>query len=349
MPDCSLESRPDGAVRRGTNPSISQQSTATERSNFWGNSNLGDSVGIPFMRATILTLFIACVLRTLALAQTGVQDKSPSVDGVWPSATIREGLAHNDFPSAPAIEGTPPAQPWNWHMQSTFILQGYPSIFAKYSGPNSLPTRGQWKETQSMDIYSGFRLWSGAELHVDVLTWQGYGFHGTLGIDDFPNGEAYKVGTYPPHAALSRFFILQTVGLGGERENLPDEQLTLTGRQHVRRLTLTIGRFSAKDVFDNNAYANDPRTPVHELGTHGKRCLGLFRGQFGLYDGSGRGIESTKMVSALRFFPNTEGEKWVHGGEPISHLAGHRLRGRWSSLACLGNGIGKRAPLQHQC
>ena len=212
------------------------------------------------MRATILTLLIACVARTLAFAQTGVPDKNPSVDVVWPSATIRDGLPHDDFPSTPAIEGTPPAQSWNWHVQSTFILQGYPSISAKYSGPNSLPTRGQWKETQSMDIYSGFRLWSGAEMHVDVLTWQGYGFHDTLGIDDFPNGEAYKVGTYPPHAALSRFFIRQTVGLGEEKENSLDDELTLAGTNDASRLIFTLGRFSVKDIFDNNAYANDPRT-----------------------------------------------------------------------------------------
>ncbi len=39
-----------------------------------------------------------------------------------------------------------------------------------------------------------------------------------------------------------------------------DDQLTLAGRYDVARLTFTIGRFSVKDIFDNNAYANDPRT-----------------------------------------------------------------------------------------
>ena len=34
----------------------------------------------------------------------------------------------------------------------------------------------------------------------------------------------------------------------------------LAGKQDVSRLTLTLGKFSAKDIFDNNAYANDPRT-----------------------------------------------------------------------------------------
>ena len=212
------------------------------------------------MSAVSVLITVVCLFCTFASAQMDVPDKNPSVDATEVSATGRDGSAHNDFPLTPAIEGTPQVQPWNWHMQSTLILQGYPSISAKYSGPNSLPTRGQWKETLSMDLYSGFQLWSGAELHLDVLTWQGFGFHGTLGIDDFPNGEAYKVGTYPPHAAIARFFIRQTVGLGGEKENLLDDQLTLAGRHDVARLTFTIGRFSVKDIFDNNAYANDPRT-----------------------------------------------------------------------------------------
>ena len=41
---------------------------------------------------------------------------------------------------------------------------------------------------------------------------------------------------------------------------MPDDQLTLAGKQDISRLTFTIGRFSAMDIFDNNTYANDPRT-----------------------------------------------------------------------------------------
>ena len=38
------------------------------------------------------------------------------------------------------------------------------------------------------------------------------------------------------------------------------DRFTLAGKQDVSRITFTLGRFSAKDIFDNNAYANDPRT-----------------------------------------------------------------------------------------
>jgi high affinity Mn2+ porin len=145
-------------------------------------------------------------------------------------------------------------------MQSTAVEQGNAPFSAKYSGPNSLPTSVEGRETLSMDIFAGYRLWNGAEFHADVITWQGFGLATTLGIDDFPSGEAYKAGTHLPHADLARFFIRQTIGLGGEKEDLVDDQLVLAGRQDVSRLTLTFGRFSVKDIFDINVYANDPRT-----------------------------------------------------------------------------------------
>ena len=34
----------------------------------------------------------------------------------------------------------------------------------------------------------------------------------------------------------------------------------MAGQQDVSRLTVTLGKISAKDIFDNNTYANDPRT-----------------------------------------------------------------------------------------
>src|SRR5437899_12024928 len=39
-----------------------------------------------------------------------------------------------------------------------------------------------------------------------------------------------------------------------------DDQLQLAGQRDVSRVTLTLGRMSAKDIFDSNAYSNDPRT-----------------------------------------------------------------------------------------
>lgn len=160
----------------------------------------------------------------------------------------------------PAINRESPDQFWNWHVQNTDILQYHPGFHAPYSGPNSLNSASEVKETVSFDLTAGARLWAGAGLYVDGLMWQGFGFSKTLGAEGFPNGEAFRLGTEVPNFNFSRVFIRQTIGLGGEQETVPDDALQLANRRDISRITVTVGRMSAKDIFDNNSYANDPRT-----------------------------------------------------------------------------------------
>jgi high affinity Mn2+ porin len=109
-------------------------------------------------------------------------------------------------------------------------------------------------------LYAGARLWRGAEAHIDGLVWQGSGLSKTAGAEGFPNGEAFRLGTDLPKAIIARLFIRQTIGLGGEQETVEEDELHLGGKQDVSRITLTLGKISVKDIFDNNTYANDPRT-----------------------------------------------------------------------------------------
>src|SRR5580658_5827927 len=171
-------------------------------------------------------------------------------------ATAAEAdLSTNSVP-VPAVEpaSSNSQQNWNWHIQNTDIVEGYPAFPAKYSGPNSLPDGGETRETVSLDLYAGVRLWQGAEAHIDGLMWQGFGLDDTLGVDGFPNGDGARLGTTDPNLNIPRLFIRQVIGFGGEQEDEEDDQLDLAGKQDVSRLTLTAGKFSAKDIFDNNAY-----------------------------------------------------------------------------------------------
>lgn len=154
----------------------------------------------------------------------------------------------------------PEAQLWNFHVQTTETVQGDPAFSADYSGPNSLTNTGEVKETASIDFFAGLRLWDGADAHVDGLLWQGFGLTNTLGVEDFPNAEAYKAGTWTPEFSFARLFIRQTIGLGGDQEDVADDQLTLAHKQDASRITLTVGRFTPADVFDTNTYANNPAT-----------------------------------------------------------------------------------------
>jgi len=206
------------------------------------------------------------VLPDTAIARQATQQSIPTDQApTTPQQTPATSPAHNT-PSA-TDESDKPPQTYNLHAQYTLTGMAYPSFSAKYSNPaylvygtgSSLPTEGQARETQSSDVYFGYRLLANTEFHVDALFWQGYGLNNTYGIGDFPDGEAFKVGVRYPHFAVARFFTRTTINLGGTQEAVDDDLLTLRGKQDTNRITITIGRMSVKDIFDNNQYSNDPR------------------------------------------------------------------------------------------
>ena len=169
-----------------------------------------------------------------------------------------------DGSPAPGKDSNNPSPPvdqsWNFHLQSTVGAQGHPSFPAAYTGLNSLTPGDEIKDTISVDVMGGVRLWRGAEFFGDVVIWQGYGLSNTLGMAGFPNGEAYRIGRTYPDAYLCRAFLRETIGFSGEKEASEDEPFDLHGTRDVRNLTITVGHFSAKDIFDANAYANDSRS-----------------------------------------------------------------------------------------
>ena len=146
------------------------------------------------------------------------------------------------------------------HGQMTTVAQGDPPFRALYSGPNSLNPLGERQETLAADLTVGMRLWCGAEIHADAMMWQGFGLSDTFGIEAFPSADAFKAGTEIPDFMFSRLFIRQTFGFGGEQEDVPGDSLNLAGKRDISRLTITVGRFTPTDQFDNNAYAKDPHT-----------------------------------------------------------------------------------------
>jgi high affinity Mn2+ porin len=151
-------------------------------------------------------------------------------------------------------------QYWNLHMQATYVGDWHPGFPAQYSGPQSLDNHSATAETVEFDLFLGARLWKGAEFHVDGLYWQGFGFNRTLGVEAFPNAEAYKIGSAHGNVAPVRVFVRQTFGLGGDSEKVPDDSLHLGGEHDVSRVTLTVGQISVLDIFDQNSYASDPTT-----------------------------------------------------------------------------------------
>jgi len=67
-------------------------------------------------------------------------------------------------------------------------------------------------------------------------------------------------------------FLRQTVGLGGDSEELEADANQLAGRRDKDRLVATVGKFSATDIFDTNAYAHDSKNSflnwtINDMGT----------------------------------------------------------------------------------
>ncbi len=183
--------------------------------------------------------------------------------GVVFSSGVRADLAGiSDTPGAsPTLALEPERESlWNFHGQGTVIGQGHPGIDSDYSGKNSLRTHSEFRETVSLDLMVGGRVWRGGEFYVDGLMWQGFGISDAVGVAGFPNGEAFRLGTKVPNITFSRVYLQQTFNLGGGTEAVPDDALQLAGNRDVSRVTVRVGKFSTKDVFDQNAYANDPRT-----------------------------------------------------------------------------------------
>ena len=151
------------------------------------------------------------------------------------------------------------AADWSLHGQTTFIQQGTPRFRSPYAGTFSfLPD--QSRQIWTLTGYLGRRLWDGGELYFNPELNQGYGLSGTLGIAGYINGEAQKAGASYPKFRPQRYFIRQTFGLGGETETVPDGLNQIAGTRDVDRVTLTVGKFAVGDIFDDNAYAHDPRT-----------------------------------------------------------------------------------------
>lgn len=152
------------------------------------------------------------------------------------------------------------AESWSLHGQATTVTQGHGAFPSPYSGPNSLESRKEIRTSFTTTLFLGRRLWEGGELYVNPEAAAGQGISHVLGLAGAANGEIYRVDSPELKASLARVFLRQTWNLGGATEAVAPDANQLGGRRNTRRIVLTLGRFSAGDVFDQNAYAHDPRS-----------------------------------------------------------------------------------------
>ena len=164
--------------------------------------------------------------------------------------------------SADGKEPSAAASPerYSVHLQTTVLSQGYPVIRAPYSGQHSLPSNGQVRATVSSTGFFGLRLWEGGEAYVNAEIDQGFRLANTLASPAFPAPRAYKLGHAAPYVRFERYFVRQTIGLGGESEEISSGQNLLAGTVDSNRLSFHGGQISPSPTSSTiPIYAHDGR------------------------------------------------------------------------------------------
>jgi high affinity Mn2+ porin len=63
-----------------------------------------------------------------------------------------------------------------------------------------------------------------------------------------------------PKPYVARLYVSHDFALGNEMESVESDENQLAGQRPVNRYTVTAGRFTLTDFFDNNRYSHDPRS-----------------------------------------------------------------------------------------
>lgn len=151
--------------------------------------------------------------------------------------------------------------------QTTYNGQYHPGFRSSYSDVNSLTSGPQNMYTFSTTAHIGVRPWENGELYYNGEVVQGVPFTRNLvGLGGFTNGEITRAAGEELKYYTQRFFLRQTWNQGGGREKVESDFNQLAGVVDRNRVVLTAGNFSTLDVFDDNAYAKDPRTQFMNWG-----------------------------------------------------------------------------------
>lgn len=150
---------------------------------------------------------------------------------------------------------------WSVHFQLTDIWQRHPSFNAKYSGKNSLMTNAESAMSVTSTLYFGRKLWKNASFFIDPEIAGGRGLSSVFGMAGSSNGETFRVGSPAPAVYMARCFFEQHIALRkSQTEHRGGDQNQLANNIPSSRITISIGKFSLADFFDDNAYSHDPRS-----------------------------------------------------------------------------------------
>jgi high affinity Mn2+ porin len=150
-------------------------------------------------------------------------------------------------------------QRWNLFYQATSVGQYHGTFRSPYSSPFSLRDTMERDVSLTTTLFFGLRLEKNTTLYFDPEIAGGRGFSGVNGLANSSNGELPRVASATPKPYLARLYISHDFTWGKEMEAVEADENQLAGRRSVNRYTVTAGRFTLTDFFDNNKYSHDPR------------------------------------------------------------------------------------------
>lgn len=149
---------------------------------------------------------------------------------------------------------------WNLHFQTTYVYQRKPGFQTPYDGINSLKGVAEHQNSLTATVYAGFKLFKNTSFYINPELAGGSGLSGALGMAGSSNGETFRVGNPAPTLYLARAYISHTIPLSKKTTWEQDDANMLGGFYSDEFLTFMVGKYSLGDIFDNNDFANSPRT-----------------------------------------------------------------------------------------
>jgi high affinity Mn2+ porin len=204
---------------------------------------------------------VLCVPAAAAAAQAPPEGSATAAGPVAAVEPAPGATQASEEPAAPAEEPTsifshPDGRLWVAG-QANFIYQANLPFHSPYAGPHSLQARPEERLSRVLSLYSGLRLWRGAEALVDFESAGGRALSDTLGLAGFTNLDVVrnpKLGSQP---YLARALYHQTWALGQDTEANDRVPVSSAARVPAQRFDLWVGKLSTVDIFDQNAAGGD--------------------------------------------------------------------------------------------
>jgi high affinity Mn2+ porin len=153
-----------------------------------------------------------------------------------------------------------PPEKWNLLYQATSIGQYHGGFPSPYASPFSLQGHSEAEVSLTSTFFFAWQPLRDTLFVFDPEIAGGRGFSATNGVANFPNGEMPRVSTAAPKPYIARLYVTQDFTFGDSREAVEGDENQVAGTRAATRYSITVGRFTVTDFFDQNRYSHDPRT-----------------------------------------------------------------------------------------